>query len=90
VLSALGRRRYGGFSLNPNPDDLRFLSGLLESGDLTPVVDQQYPLKQVPDAIRNLEAGRATGKLVITVESRSHPIGLLNRWSVLGDSTELL
>jgi NADPH:quinone reductase-like Zn-dependent oxidoreductase len=68
VLSALGRRRYGGFSLNPDPDDLRFLSGLLESGDLTPVIHQRYPLKQVPDAIRDLEAGRATGKLVITVE----------------------
>ena len=68
VLSALGRRRYCGFSLKPNPDDLRFLSGLLESGDLTPVIDQRYPLKQVPDAIRDLEAGRATGKLVITVE----------------------
>jgi NADPH:quinone reductase-like Zn-dependent oxidoreductase len=68
VLSALGRRRYGGFSLKPNPDDLRFLSELLEPGDLTPVIDQRYPLEQVPDAIRNLEAGRATGKLVITVE----------------------
>jgi NADPH:quinone reductase-like Zn-dependent oxidoreductase len=68
VLSALGRRRYGGFSLKPNPDDLRFLSGLLESGDITPVIDQRYPLEQVPDAIRDLEAGRATGKLVITVE----------------------
>ena len=68
VLSALGRRRYGGFSMKPNPDDLRFLIGLLKSGELRPVIGQRYPLEQTPDAIRDLEAGRATGKLVITVE----------------------
>lgn len=69
VLSLLGQRRYSGFTLKPNPDDLRFIAELVESGDVTPVIDRRYPLEQVPDAIRYLEAGRATGKIVISSES---------------------
>jgi NADPH:quinone reductase-like Zn-dependent oxidoreductase len=65
VLSALGGRRYGGFTLTPDPDDLQLLGSLLDAGEITPVIDRQYSLQQVPDAIRYLEAGRATGKVVV-------------------------
>ena len=65
VLSALGDRRYGGFTLTPDPDDLRLLGTLLDAGDITPVIDREYSLRQVPDAVRYLEAGRATGKVVV-------------------------
>jgi NADPH:quinone reductase-like Zn-dependent oxidoreductase len=34
---------------------------------LTPVIDRQYPLAEVPEAIRYLEQGHARGKVVITV-----------------------
>jgi NADPH:quinone reductase-like Zn-dependent oxidoreductase len=68
VVSALGRRRYRGFSLEPTPDDLRFLGDLLDSGAVTPVIDREYPLQRVPDAVRDLEAGRVTGKVVIRSE----------------------
>jgi NADPH:quinone reductase-like Zn-dependent oxidoreductase len=40
---------------------------LLEIGAVTPVVDRAFPLDQGPDAIRYLKAGRARGKIVITV-----------------------
>jgi NADPH:quinone reductase-like Zn-dependent oxidoreductase len=65
VLSARGGRRYGGFTLKPNPNDLQLLMTLLDAGDVTPVIDRRYPLQQVPEAIRYLEAGRATGKVVV-------------------------
>lgn len=68
VVSLLGRRRYAGFTLKPHPDDLRAMIDLIESGAVTPVIDWRYPLRQVPDAIRYLEDGRAAGKIVVTVE----------------------
>jgi NADPH:quinone reductase-like Zn-dependent oxidoreductase len=47
--------------------DLERLVALIESGELTPIIEQTYPLHQAPDAMRHLEAGQARGKLVITV-----------------------
>jgi NADPH:quinone reductase-like Zn-dependent oxidoreductase len=47
--------------------DLEFLSGLIESGKVTPVIDRTYPLGETRDAIVYLEGGHARGKIVITV-----------------------
>jgi len=52
----------------PNQKDLAFLKELLEAGKVVPVIDRCYPLREVPEAIRYLEAGHARGKVVITVE----------------------
>ncbi len=41
---------------------------LLEAGKVVPVIDRTYPLSEVPEAMRYLEAGHAKGKVVITVE----------------------
>jgi NADPH:quinone reductase-like Zn-dependent oxidoreductase len=51
-----------------NKEDLLTLKGMLEDKKITPVIDRQYPLSQVPDAIRYLEQGHARGKVVITVQ----------------------
>ena len=48
-------------------EDLFVLKDLIEAGKLTPVIDATYPLNEVPEAIRHLEAGHARGKIVITV-----------------------
>ena len=50
-----------------NRADLVFLKELAEADKLTPVIDRRYPLSEVPEAIRYLEAGHARGKVVITV-----------------------
>jgi NADPH:quinone reductase-like Zn-dependent oxidoreductase len=50
-----------------NRDDLVFLKELMEAGKMTPVIDRRYPLSEVPEAIRYLEAGHAQGKVVITI-----------------------
>ena len=50
-----------------NKADLEILSGLIEVGKVTPVIDRTYPLNEVPAAIRYLETGHARGKIVITV-----------------------
>ena len=47
--------------------DLEVLRELLESGQVTPVVDRRYELSETADAFRYLGEGHAQGKLVITV-----------------------
>jgi NADPH:quinone reductase-like Zn-dependent oxidoreductase len=51
----------------PRLEDLQTLRELLEAGKLTPRVGRTYPLAEVPEAMRALEAGHTRGKLVITV-----------------------
>lgn len=48
-------------------EDLIFLSGLLESGKVKPVIDRHYPLKETAEAIRYLEKGHARGKVIVDV-----------------------
>lgn len=50
-----------------NQDDLATLAGLMQAGKVTPVVDRRYPLREVAEAMRYVETGRARGKVVITV-----------------------
>ena len=48
-------------------EDLVFLSQLLETGKLTPVIDKTYPLSETSEALRYLEEEHARGKVVITM-----------------------
>jgi len=50
-----------------DPQDLSVLAELMQSGQLTPVIDRRYSLSEVPAAIRYLEEGHARGKVVISV-----------------------
>lgn len=43
------------------------LARFLETGDVTPVVGRRYRLEDAPEAIADIEAGRARGKSVIIV-----------------------
>jgi len=51
-------------------DDLIILGDLMEAGKMTPVIDLQFPLSEVPEAIRYSEQGHARGKIVINQEYR--------------------
>src|SRR5579864_687882 len=46
-------------------EDVAFLTGLVETGTLVPVIDRRYGLSEVPEALRYLEKGAARGKVVI-------------------------
>ncbi len=48
-------------------EGLRYLSQLLEAGEIAPVVDRTYALADAPEALRQLEQGHARGKTVIRV-----------------------
>lgn len=47
--------------------DLEALTDLIEAGAVTPSIDRAYPLDQAADAMRHLDAGRARGKIAITI-----------------------
>jgi NADPH:quinone reductase-like Zn-dependent oxidoreductase len=55
------------FQATPNQEDLVFMTELLESGKVVPVIDRRYPFNEVAEAVRYYGAGHARGKVVITV-----------------------
>jgi NADPH:quinone reductase-like Zn-dependent oxidoreductase len=55
------------FTVKPNMKDMEVLKQLIESGEVTPVIDRTYSLSEVPEALRYLEEGRTRGKTVIRV-----------------------
>jgi NADPH:quinone reductase-like Zn-dependent oxidoreductase len=67
LLSPAVSQRMAFFLAHQNKKDLAVLRDLLETGKVTPVIDRTYPLNEVAEAIGYLEAGHATGKVVITV-----------------------
>ncbi len=67
LLFGSGTQKIGNGGAGPNPEDLAFVQALLAAGKVVPVIDRTYPLSQVPDAIRYVEAGHARGKVVITL-----------------------
>jgi NADPH:quinone reductase-like Zn-dependent oxidoreductase len=46
---------------------LATLTGLIEAGQVTPVIDRAYPFEEIPEAVGYQEAGHASGKVVISV-----------------------
>lgn len=65
---SIGRGRTMGVLIaKTDPEDLAFVGGLLEAGTIRPVIDRRFPLSQVAEAIRYLEAGHAKGKVIITM-----------------------
>lgn len=51
-----------------DPEGIRFLTEMVESGEFTPVVDRCYPLEQIVEAYRYVETGQKVGNVVIDVD----------------------
>ena len=67
-LSPFIKQEMGLMLADLNKEDLTLLAGLMQSGDVTAIIDRRYKLSEVPEAIRYLETGRARGKVIITME----------------------
>jgi NADPH:quinone reductase-like Zn-dependent oxidoreductase len=70
LLSLIGKKKMGSMLTRPAQKDLVYLSEMVEAGTVTPVIDQYYPLAEVAEAVRYVEAGHARGKVIITM---NHP-----------------
>jgi len=62
-----GSRKVGFFIAKFNKADMVVLRDLLDAGKVTSVIDRQYELSEIADALRYLGEGHAQGKIVITV-----------------------
>jgi NADPH:quinone reductase-like Zn-dependent oxidoreductase len=66
VANVFTRKTMRMFLARQSADDLAVLTGMIEAGDLMPVIDRSFPLSEVPDAFRHLATWHARGKVVIT------------------------
>ena len=68
-LASRGGKKVGFMGIaKVTPEDLSVLAGLLRARKVVPVIEKSYPLAEVPEAIRYLEEGHASGKIVINVD----------------------
>ena len=67
ALSRPGGRQMRGMTCKANQADLLLLKNLVETRQVKPVIDRQYPLDQAAEAFRYLDTGHARGKVVVTV-----------------------
>ncbi|MRR10647.1 NAD(P)-dependent alcohol dehydrogenase [bacterium] len=66
-LLSLGSRKVRTLAAKPNVGDLEFIIGLVEAGQIRPVIDRHYPLRQAAEAMAYLSQGHARGKVLIDV-----------------------
>jgi NADPH:quinone reductase-like Zn-dependent oxidoreductase len=67
ALSPFVSQRMLPFMAKARSDDLVVLTELIEAGKLSPVIDREYALGEVPDAMRYVASGQARAKVVINV-----------------------
>ena len=67
VVNGFVRQRLRPFMAKQKREDLLTLTGLIEDGKLTPVLDRTYPLADTAEGLRRVEQGHARGKVVVTV-----------------------
>ena len=67
LMSPFVSQKFVTFMAKRSKDDLTLLSDLMQSKKVMPVIDRQYSLDEVPEAVRYLEKGHARGKVVITL-----------------------
>ncbi|MGI5158545.1 NAD(P)-dependent alcohol dehydrogenase [Microbispora sp. CA-102843] len=68
LRAALSPRRMKLFSNNPSPARIAELTASAEAGSIRPVIDAVYPIGDVTEAHRRLEAGGVRGKLIIDMQ----------------------
>ena len=68
VVNDLVRERLRLLPHQHKREQLLTLTGLIEAGKRTPVLDRTYPLADTAESLRRAEQGHARGKVVITVK----------------------
>jgi NADPH:quinone reductase-like Zn-dependent oxidoreductase len=67
LLSRRGTRTFRPFLSQSSREALIDVKNLVEKGALRSVIERTYPLDEVADAIRHVEAGGVAGKIAVTV-----------------------
>jgi NADPH:quinone reductase-like Zn-dependent oxidoreductase len=67
MLSPFVRQRLVTFIAKEDAETLAVINDLVAAGTLAPVLDRSYPLRGAGDAIRRLQDGSGSGRVVLTV-----------------------
>jgi NADPH:quinone reductase-like Zn-dependent oxidoreductase len=67
LISRFGDRKLAVFVTRPGAEDLAVLAGLIETGQVRPVIDRRYTLAETAAAIRHVQEGHARGKVIIAM-----------------------
>ena len=70
-LAAFTDQKFAQYMTKVTKQDLVTLGDLIQAGKITPVIERTYKLSEAPEALRQLDAGHARGKFVITVGEES-------------------
>ncbi len=68
VTSPFVSQKLRPFAATEKADDLAALAGMIESGNVNPVVDRTYPLHETAAALAYYGEGHTRGKVVVTTE----------------------
>ena len=68
LLSAFVDEDLGMMLARMNGDSIRALAGMMERGEVTPVVDRRFELADIAEAVRYSETGRARGKIIVGID----------------------
>lgn len=68
LYSPFVSQKFVSFLAKFNKADLNILSGLMQSGKVSPVIDRRYKLTEVSEAVKYQEQMHAKGKVVIRVD----------------------
>jgi len=67
LLSMGGAKKMANLAMKPNQKDLVFIKELIEAGKVKPIIDKNYPLSEVAEALSYYGKGHARGIVVITI-----------------------
>jgi NADPH:quinone reductase-like Zn-dependent oxidoreductase len=61
-------QKFEGFTAQLRQGDMISLAEMMRDGELRPVIDRSYPLREIRQAIEYSETGRARAKIAIEVQ----------------------
>lgn len=67
LVAMPGGREAVFFIAKPNGEDLATLRGLIEAGQIRPVIERRYELDEIAEAMRAMSDGHARAKIVVAV-----------------------
>jgi NADPH:quinone reductase-like Zn-dependent oxidoreductase len=67
-----GKRKLEGFLAKPVYEELEQIGAWMKEGKIKPIIDQKFSFEQAPEAFEKLKTGRAKGKVVVDVASKSY------------------
>lgn len=70
-VAFLGRsQRFASFTAAESAKELSELLGMMQRGEMRPVIDRHYPLEETVEAMRYIETGHARAKVIIDIADR--------------------